>query len=209
MVQQDHLINHRPTRKPLLTANHHPLRLEWAQRWQNLTTAHWQHVIFGDESRFQLHLVDSRLRLCRLLDECFQERCGAFRFQTGGGSIHVWGAFHSGAKSLLLLPNRHLTDELYTSILWSTSMSFAREHFGDNYCYQDYNITPHRVRIVFHFLLQGNVTKMEQPARWLHCNPIKHIWDGLSREITSMNNLPQNHGELRQALLDNWGEIHV
>ena len=42
---------YRPTTKPLLTANHRRLRLEWAQRWRNLTVAHWQHVIFGDESR--------------------------------------------------------------------------------------------------------------------------------------------------------------
>ena len=52
---------YRPTTKLLLTANHHRLRLEWAQRWRNLTVAHWQHVIFGDESRFQPYPVDGRL----------------------------------------------------------------------------------------------------------------------------------------------------
>ena len=57
---------YRPTTKPLLTANHRRLRLEWAQRWRNLTVAHWQHVIFGDESRFQLYPVDGRLRVRRL-----------------------------------------------------------------------------------------------------------------------------------------------
>ena len=57
---------YRPTTKPLLTANHRRLRLEWAQRWWNLTVAHWQHVIFGDESRFQLYPVDGRLRVHRL-----------------------------------------------------------------------------------------------------------------------------------------------
>ena len=54
---------YRPTTKPLLTANHRRLRLNWAQRWRNLTVAHWQHVIFGDESRFQLYPVDGRLRV--------------------------------------------------------------------------------------------------------------------------------------------------
>ena len=33
---------YRPTTKPLLTANHRRLRLEWAQSWRNLTVAHWQ-----------------------------------------------------------------------------------------------------------------------------------------------------------------------
>ena len=32
---------YRHTRKPLLTANHRRLRLEWEQRWQNLTVAQW------------------------------------------------------------------------------------------------------------------------------------------------------------------------
>ena len=59
---------YRPTTKPLLTSNHRPLRLEWAQRWRNLTVAHWQHVIFGDESRFQLYPVDGRLRVHHLPD---------------------------------------------------------------------------------------------------------------------------------------------
>ena len=45
-----------PTKKPLLTTNHRLLRLEWAQRWQNLTMVHWQHVIFGDESIFTQYM---------------------------------------------------------------------------------------------------------------------------------------------------------
>ena len=39
---------YKSTRKPLLGANCCRLCLEWAQRWQNLTMAHWQHVVFGD-----------------------------------------------------------------------------------------------------------------------------------------------------------------
>ena len=72
---------YRLTRKPLLTANHHRRRLEWAQRCQKLTMAAWQHV------------------------------------QGGGGSVHVWGAFHSGAKLPVVLPDRFLSGELYSSIL--------------------------------------------------------------------------------------------
>ena len=88
---------YRPTTKPLLTANHRSLRLEWAQRWRNLTVAHWQHVIFGDESRFRLNPVDGRLRVRRLPGERFRPGCQAHRVQAGGGSVHVWGAFHNSA----------------------------------------------------------------------------------------------------------------
>ena len=122
---------------------------------------------------------------------------------------HIWGAFHSGAKSTLVLPEWYLTGELYRSILWNTLVPFARRHLGNNYCYQDDNATPHHARVVLDFLKQGNVTKMEQLARSPDCNPIKHMWDELGCAITSMGNWPQNIGELYQALLDKWVEIPV
>ena len=88
-------------------------------------------------------------------------------------------------------------------------MQFARQHFWDTYRYQDDNATPRRARVVLYCLQQDNVTKMEQPARWPDCNPIKHIWKELGRTITNMENPPQNLGELPQALLDKWAEILV
>ena len=175
---------YRPTTKPLLTANHRRLRLELAQRWLNLTVAHWQLIIFGDESRFQLYPVDGRLRVRRLPGERFRPGCQAHRVQAGGGSVHVWGAFHNSTKSPLVLPDGYLTGVLYRGILQSTLVPFARHYFGDNYRYQDDNATPHRARVVLDFLQQGNVTKMEQPPRSPDCNPIEHLGTNWAEQST-------------------------
>ena len=115
----------------------------------------WQHVIFGDESRFQLYPVDGRLRVCRLPGKRFRPGCQAHRVQAGGGSVHVWGAFHNSAKSPLVLPDGYLTGVLYRGILQNTLVPFARHYFGYNYSYQDDNATPHRARVVLDFLQQG------------------------------------------------------
>ena len=139
--------------------------------------------------------------------ECLQQSCQANKVEAGGESVHVWGAFNSGAKSPLVIPNRYLTGELYRGILRNTLMPFARQHFGDNYRYQEDNTTPHRARVVLDFLQQSDVTKMEQPARSPDCNPKEHISDELGRAITSMDNPAQNLGKLHQALLDEWSEI--
>ena len=93
------------------------------------------------------------------------QSCRAYKVQAGGGSVHVWGAFHSGDKSPLVLPDRYLTCE---GILRNSLVPFTRQHFGDNNLYQDDNATPHCARIVLEFLQQG---KMEQPARLPDCNP--------------------------------------
>ena len=152
--------------------------------------AHWQHVIFGDESGFQLYPVDGRLRVRRLPGERFRPGCQAHRVQAGGGSVHVWGVFHNSVKSPLVLPDGYLTGVLYRGILQNTLVPVARHYFGDNYRYQDDNATPLRAWVVLDFLQQGNVTKMEQPPR-------------------SMDNPPQNLDELRQTLLDKWAQIPV
>ena len=144
----------------------------------------------------------------RLPGERFRPGCQAHRVQAGGGSVHVWGAFHNSAKSPLVLPDGYLTGVLYRGILQNTLVPFARHYFGDNYRYQDDNATPHRARVL-DFLQQGNITKMEQPPRSPDCNPIEHLWDELGRAISSMDNPPQNLDELRQALLDKWAQIPV
>ena len=188
---------YRLTTKPLLTANHRRLRLEWAQRWRNLTIAHWQHVIFAEKSRFQLYPVHGRLRARCLPGERFQQRCQSYRVQAGGASVYVLGTFHIGAKSPLQRPNRYLTGEVCRGILRNTLVQFARLHFGDNYRYQDDNTSPHCALVVLDFHQQGNVTKMEQLARSPDCNPIEHE---LGFAITSMDNMPKNLGELHQAM---------
>ena len=33
--------------------------------------------------------------------------CQAYKVQAGGGSVHVQGTFHSGAKSTLVLPDKY------------------------------------------------------------------------------------------------------
>ena len=108
-----------------------------------------------------------------------------------------------------MLPNRYLTSELYGGILRNTSVAFAWQPFKDNYHNHDDNATPHPTRVVLEFLQQGNVTKIEQLARSPNCNPIEHSGDGSGHAITSMDNPPQNFGELCKALLDKWAEIPV
>ena len=158
-----------PQGSPLLTASHHRLCLNSHKNDRTWQWPIWQHVIFGDESRFQLYPVDGRFRLCNFLGEHFQQRCQVYWVQAGGGSVHDYGAFHSSAKSSVLLPDRYLTSELYRGILRNTLVPFCRQHIGDNFRHEDDNDTPHSARVVLDFHQLVNVTKMEQPARSPDC----------------------------------------
>ena len=131
-------------------------------------------------TRFRLYLVDGRLRVRCLSGKRFQRRCQAYRSHL----VVVW----------------YTSGELFT-VVPKSPLVFPDDH------YQDDNATPHHARVVLNILQPSNVTRMEQPARSPDCNPIEHIWDELGSAIPSMDNPPQNLGELRQALQDKWAEI--
>ena len=68
--------------------NHHRFRLDWAWRWKNSTVAAWSHVIWGDESRFQLYAVDGGMIVLRLSGNASSNTA---RVQAGRGSVYIWG----------------------------------------------------------------------------------------------------------------------
>ena len=59
--------------------------------------------------------------------------CCHSKVQAGGGSVHVWGAFHRGARSPLVLLDRNVKDVVYRDSLRDTFVPFARQHFGENF----------------------------------------------------------------------------
>ncbi|GFW36616.1 HTH_Tnp_Tc3_2 domain-containing protein [Trichonephila clavipes] len=64
--------NRRPTCVPLLTARHKALRLAWDLHW---TIDDWNHVVWSDESRFQLNPADGRVWVWILPHESMDFTC--------------------------------------------------------------------------------------------------------------------------------------
>ncbi|GBN80718.1 Transposable element Tcb2 transposase [Araneus ventricosus] len=81
----------RPTRVPLMTAQHKSLRLAWARQHRHWTVDDWKHVSWSDESRFQLYRADGRVRVWRQPHESMDPTCQQWTVQAGGGSVMVWG----------------------------------------------------------------------------------------------------------------------
>ena len=134
------------------------------------------------------------------------QRCQVCKVQAGGGLVHVWGAFHSGAKLPLVLPHICLS-ELYRGILWNTLVLFARQHFRDNYSYQDDNATPHQARKVCDFLQQGDVNHDGAACKFVRLQPRTTYFRWIGPCDLQYGQPPQNFCKLRQALLAKLPEI--
>lgn len=199
----------RPAKKPLLTPRHRQERLAWAARWIDLTLNHWHHVVFADESRFLLHRSDGRIRVRRLAGERFREDCVLGTVAYGGGSVHVWGAMHSGGQSQLVVLVENVNGVRYRDILEEHLVPWARATFGDNFAFQDDNAPPHRARVTTRFLEEEEVQTRPQPAKSPDLNPIEHLWDELHRAVDKRANPPANLDQLAAALVEEWRNIPV
>ena len=130
--------------------------------------------------------------------------CVMFNQTGGGGSVHVWGAFHHGGASGLVVLDRNVNGVLYRDILDQNLILFASQHFQDNFRYQDDNAPAHRARVVRDFLEQEQIHTLYQPTVSPDCNPIEHFFDALQRAVDARDVKPQNLGELSQALQRGW-----
>ncbi|GFW64798.1 transposable element Tcb2 transposase [Trichonephila clavipes] len=62
---EGHLRSRRPLRELPLTPTYRRIRLEWCHSRGNWTAAEWNHIVFSDESRFNLSSDDNRVRVWR------------------------------------------------------------------------------------------------------------------------------------------------
>ncbi|ELT89927.1 hypothetical protein CAPTEDRAFT_146426, partial [Capitella teleta] len=60
-------------------------RLNWARTHLRIQDEQWQHVVFSDKARFELHMQDGSNRVRRLRYELFSETCVQPRVQFGSG----------------------------------------------------------------------------------------------------------------------------
>ncbi|GFS87823.1 transposable element Tcb2 transposase [Trichonephila clavipes] len=68
-LAEGHLVSRCPLRVLPLMPTHRCLRLEWGHTQGNWTATEWNHVVFNDESRFNLSSDGNRVRLWRPLGE--------------------------------------------------------------------------------------------------------------------------------------------
>ena len=160
-------------------------------------------MIFSDESRFQLHRADGRQRAYRRVGERFAANAVNEVDRFGGGSVMVWGAIRHGWKSQLIVIPGNLTANRYIdTILDSQVIPYGQQN--NNVIFMNDNARPHVAHVCQDFLRNNNVNVLDWPPYSPDMNPIEHLWDHLDRRIRARDPAPQNHAQLRQALIEEW-----
>lgn len=196
----------RPYRGPMLTQRHCQNRLNWARNHLRWRIGQWQHVMFTDESRFNLRHADGRVRVYRRVGERYADACVLRSDRFGGGSVMVWGGIACNRRTALVEVVGNLNAQAYRDdILTPHVLPFIQANAGMTF--QQDNARPHVARVNMAFLAQHNIDVLPWPSLSPDLSPIEHVWDQLGRQVRRRRNPPQTLPDLAHALQEEWQNI--
>ena len=129
-----------------LSQRHRQARLAWTRQHRRWTNRQWATVLFTDESRFLLDMLDRRRRVWRRRGERYANCAIVEHDRYGRGSLMVWGGISVRSRTELLVLNGTLTGQRYINeVIKPVVLPFVQQH---HVVVQDDNARPHRARIV-------------------------------------------------------------
>uniref|UniRef100_G1Q3L6 Tc1-like transposase DDE domain-containing protein n=1 Tax=Myotis lucifugus TaxID=59463 RepID=G1Q3L6_MYOLU len=131
-------------------------------------------VMWSDESHFQLHHADGRVRIWQKQHESMHPTCMSTTFQAVGGSVMVWGMFSWHDLGPLILVEQRLNSTTYLSMVVDQvhpNMLMAYPN-RDSFFQQD-NASCHGAHIVQEWFQEheGDFTLLRWPPQSPDLNP--------------------------------------
>ena len=129
-----------------LSHRHRQARLAWTRQHHRWTSQQWVTVLFTDESRFLLDMLDRRRCVWRRRGERSTNCAIVEHDRYGGGRLMVWGGISVCSRTELLVLNGTLTGQRYINeVLQPVVLPFVQQH---HVVLQNDNARPHRARTV-------------------------------------------------------------
>lgn len=197
------------TKKPLLTKKHRARRLQWAKKCKHADWEFWAHVIFSDESKFNLFGSDGR-QYCwrksgdRLLDQHVQSTV-----KHGGGNIMVWGCMTWEGVGKLHLIEGKMDKYVYRNILETELMGTIQMQGleEDEVIFQHDNDPKHTAHYVVEWLRAQKFELIGHPPQSPDLNPIEHLWNEVDRRLRRSKRKPTSKSDLWEKIQEIWYDI--
>lgn len=133
----------RPTYKLLLNAQHNAVTFSEACQNRHWSVDVWKHVVWSDESRFQLYGANGRVRVGRKPHEPMDSTYHKRLIQYGGAPVIIWGGYSWRDMGTLIRLEMILRGDRYVYILsdylhpfmpYVLSDRFAQFHLDSGTC---------------------------------------------------------------------------
>ncbi|GBM06025.1 Transposable element Tcb1 transposase [Araneus ventricosus] len=180
-------------------------RLHWSREHRSWTPEQWGHVLFTDESRFNIQNDSQRTMIWREPGTRYRAPNIVERDHYRSGGLLVWaGIAMNGRTDLYVFAGGSITAVRYRHEMPHPLVRSFIAAMGTDAIFMDNNACPHRARLVGSYLESETIPQMAWPARSPDLNPIEHVWNMLGRRIAGRRVQPGTLHELQQALLQEW-----
>lgn len=173
----------------------------------------WRRVVWSDESRFTVEGYDGEARVIRKVGERYEDRHVFPTTKFGNGSVMIWGCFWAGGFGSLVFIDGSVDQDAYVDILsgkflpWFTKLSYDEDM---DFIFQEDGATCHTGNYTTWWKNSHSIRRFDfWPAQSPDLNPIEHLWSCLERLIHHKRFSLKKVEDLKAALEDAWGNIHV
>lgn len=171
-------------KKPFISDVNRKKRLEFAKQYINHGPEFWKHVIFSDESKFNIFGSDGKQIVWRKPNTELDKKNLQYIVKRGGGNVMVWGCMAAGGVGNLEFIDTTLDKYVYLGIL-KRNLRFSATKLGlpEVFWFQQDNDPKHTSYIVKFWLLFNAPKQFKTPPQSPVINSIEHLWSLLEQRI--------------------------
>lgn len=196
-------------KKAFLNATHREKRLAFAHRYKHWSVHEWKHVIWTDESSFEVGKYYRQIRVWRKVNEKFFSACLAPTFKSGRTSVMVWGAFSGFFKSpLVILPQGERTSEHFVRTVYEGTLSglYFMHDIPERITLMEDGAPVHRGKIATSWREAHGIKKFDWPPNSPDLNPIENVWRIVKDKLRHYDR-PRSSQEMIQTVTTVWNEV--
>lgn len=192
-------------RVPFISKVNMKKRVAFAKQHINKPNEFWAHIIWSDESKFELCESKRRQIVWRRKNTAYNAN------HTVGTVKHsryvmLWGCFSCAGLGNLEEISGKINGSYYRDILQNNLRISARNMgLGNDFTFQHNNDPKRTSSIVKRFLENNNINVLQWPPQSPDLNPIEHLWDELDRKVPKSKQ--RSFKEYRAALFEEWVKI--
>jgi hypothetical protein len=195
-------------RKPLLSEKNRRQRYVWAKEYRHKSTEWWRHILFSDESTFQMVPSKHRWYIHRRSWEKFMPNCIQPTVKHGGKSVMMWGCISGFGIGALHECQGHVNSQQYLQILQGPMLDSANNLIpfpNQHFIFQEDNAPVHTARVVKVWLASQPFQRLPWPAQSPDMSPIECLWNKM--KLALHNSRPTNKHTLLQLLREQWNKL--
>jgi transposase len=200
-------------KKPFICARNQAKRLAFALKYQHLTVEDWKHILWTDESTFEIGKNTQQVRIWRSSSERYNTACITPSFKSGRTSVMVWGCFMWGKLGplVILSKDQRFDSKKYVNILEEHLLDFWMEQSEEigYVVFQEDNSPIHTSKLAKQWRESMDIQSLQWPPNSPDLNPIEHIWYILKTTIQKMEPRPMTIPSTIAAIRKAWNKLDV